>query len=89
MTASEILVVILSIALAVFLVLGIVLTVYLIVIAKKLRNVAASAERSAGHFESVVSMVRKAAAPAMLSRLVMEIVGRFTDRRNKNKKEDE
>jgi hypothetical protein len=89
MTASEILVVILSVALAVFLVLAIILTIYLIVIAKKLRNVASSAERTAGHFESVVGMVRKAAAPAMLSKLVMEVVGRFTDRRSKNKKEDE
>ncbi len=89
MTASEVLVVILSVALAVFLVLAIILTVYLIVIAKKLRNVATSVERSAGHFESVINMVRKAAAPAMISKLVMELVTRFTDRRNKNKKEDD
>ena len=88
MTASEVLVVILSVALAVFLVLAIILTIYLIVIAKKLRNVAASAERSAGHFEGVISMVRKAAAPAMLSKLVMEVVARFTDRRNKRNNED-
>ena len=90
MSASEILVAILAIALAVFLTLAIILTVYLIVIAKKIRNVAESAERTAGQFENIVGFMRKAAAPAMISKLVVDIASRFTnDKKRKNKKEDD
>lgn len=84
MTAAEILVIILSIALAIFLTLAIILTVYLIVIAKKIRNVAETAERTAGQVENVVAFMRKAAGPAMLSKLVMDVVGRLS-RRKKGK----
>ncbi len=90
MSASEILVIILSIALAVFLALAIILTIYLIVIAKKIRNVAESAERTAGQFESLAGLIRKAAAPAMLSKLAMDIVGRFMKgNKKRNSKEDD
>jgi hypothetical protein len=88
MTAAEILVIILSVALAVFLVLGIILTVYLIVIAKKIRSVAETAERTAGQVENVVAFMRKAAGPAMLSKLVMDVVSRLSNRRGKKGKED-
>jgi sensor domain CHASE-containing protein len=84
MTAAEILVIILAIALAIFLTLAIVLTVYLIVIAKKIRNVAQTAERTAGQVENVVAFMRKAAGPAMLSKLVMDVMSRLS-RRKKDK----
>jgi hypothetical protein len=88
MTAAEILVIILSVALAVFLTLAIILTIYLIVIAKKIRNVADTAERTAGQVENVVAFMRKAAGPAMISKLVMDVVSRLGNRRGKKGKED-
>ncbi len=89
MNASEILVAILAIALAVFLTLAIILTVYLIVIAKKIRNVAVTAERTAGQFENIVGFMRKAAGPAMLSKLVVDTVSRFAESRKRKNKEND
>jgi hypothetical protein len=87
MSASEILVIFLSVALAVFLVLGIVLAIYLIIIAQKIKRVADTAERTIENVEGIVSMMRKAAAPAMISNFVMDTVAKFT-RRNKSKEDD-
>ena len=89
MGAAEILVIILSIALAIFLTLGIILTVYLIIIAKKLRNVASTAERAVGHFENIAALARKAAAPALISKALLEIVSRFAQRNNTSKKKED
>lgn len=87
MTATDILVIILAVALAVFLVLAIILTVLLIIIAKKIRTVANAAERSVLHIEGIVAALQKAAAPAVITRFLMDQISRFADRR-KNKKED-
>lgn len=88
MTASEILVIFLSVALALFLALGIVLVIYLIIIAKKIKRVADSAERSAEHFEGIVALLRKAAAPTMITNMIVDAVSKFT-KRNKSKQDEE
>lgn len=87
MTASEILVIFLSVALAVFLVLGIVLTIFLIVIAKKIKNVADSAERTASQFEGVMATLQRAAAPAVISNFIMDTVSKFSKARSKKEEE--
>ena len=87
MTAAEILVIILSIALAVFLVLGIVLTVYLIIIAKKIKRIADTAEQGVNGFVGMVANLQRMVAPAMVTRVFTEIIDRFTNNR-KDKKED-
>ncbi len=84
MTAEQILVIMLSTALAVFLVLAIILTAYLIAIAKKMKEVAESAERTAQHFEGFIGNLQHAIAPAALSGMFMDIVDRFI-RRKKGK----
>lgn len=81
MTAEEILVIILSIALAVFLVLGIVLVSFLIVIARKLNKVATMAERTVDHVENLVSNVQKAVAPAAIGNAIVDMINRFMDKR--------
>ena len=88
MTAAEILVIFLSVALAVFLALAIVLTVYLIVIAKKINNVADSAQRTVDQVENIATMAGKAFAPAMISNFIVDTINKFTKGR-KNKKEDD
>lgn len=85
MTASEVLVIFLSVALAVFLVLGIVVIIFLIIIAKKIKSVAETAERTALRFEDIVASLQKVAAPAIVSKFVMENVVRFFDHGKKNK----
>lgn len=85
MSAAEILVIFLSVALAVFLALAIILTIYLIVIAKKIKRIAETAEEGVRGLASAAAAVQRVVAPAMVTKFVSEIVGRFTD---KHKKED-
>ena len=87
MTASEVLVIFLSVALAIFLVLGIILIIYLIVIAQKIKQVADSAERTVSHFEGVMATLQRAAAPAVITNFVMDTVAKFTKTRNKKEEE--
>ncbi|MGH7196569.1 MAG: hypothetical protein ACREGJ_02260 [Candidatus Saccharimonadales bacterium] len=89
MSASEILVIILAVALAIFLVLAIVLAVYLIIIAQKIKRVAGAAERTVARAEGLISTLQKAAAPAVVSRFILDQINRFTDRRGKKKKEED
>ncbi len=85
MTAEQILVIMLSTALAIFLVLAIILTSYLIAIARKMKEVANSAERTAQHVEGIVSNVQSAIAPAAVSGFVFDLIDRFVYRRKKGK----
>ncbi|HVI69402.1 MAG TPA: hypothetical protein VM581_02995 [Magnetospirillaceae bacterium] len=87
MTAAEILVIILSIALAIFLLLAIVLTVYLIVIAKKIKRIADTAEQGVQGFVGMLASLQRMVAPAVVTRAFTEIIDRFT-RGRKDKKED-
>lgn len=81
MTAAEILVIFLSVALALFLVLAIILVIYLIVIAKKIKTVAETAERAISNVEGLASVVRRAAAPAAVSRFIIDTVTQIIKRR--------
>ncbi len=75
--AAEILVIILSIALAFFLILGIALAIYLIVLTKQIRKVTKSAERTVENFESVVSGVSKIITPIYIAETVNNFVKKF------------
>ena len=87
MEAAEILVIILSIAFALFLILAIVLVVLFIKIASQLRRITSSAERTINNFENVAGIIQKAMAPALITKLVGELVQKITHA--KKKKEDE
>jgi len=86
MSAAEVLVIFLSVALAVFLALAIVLTIYLIVIAKRINRIAETAEEGVRGLASAAAALQRVVAPAVVTKFVSEIVGRFTDKRKK--KED-
>ena len=86
MDASQILVVILSTTLAIFLILAIVLVIILIKVARQIQRVTSSAERAAATFENIVGNVQKAVAPAVVSRFVMDQIQRFTDKHGKRDK---
>lgn len=85
MTAEQILVIILSITLAVFLVLAIVLTSYLIAIARKVNGVVDTAERTVAQVEGFVNNVQSATAPALISGFLADMFSRMADRRSRKK----
>lgn len=82
MSASEILVVILSIFLAIFLVVGIIIGILIIKISLQIKKVAASAERAVEHAEQVTANFSKYSSQAFLAKLVKNQVTKF---RRKNK----
>lgn len=67
MDAFEILVIILSVTLAIFLVLAIIATTYLIKILKKVNLITEHAESVASNIESASEKFRQAAGPAALA----------------------
>lgn len=87
---AEILVGILGLTLALFLILSIALVVYLIKIAQQIKRVTSTVERVAGKFEDMASVVQKAAGPAIVTKLVGDLVQRFADRNTrKSRKGDD
>ena len=83
--AAEVLVIILSIALAFFLILGIVLTVYLIVLTKQIRKVTKSAERTVDNLEGVVSGFSKIISPIFIAEMVSGFMKRFNPKKKEKK----
>ncbi len=80
MTAMEILVIILSAFLALFLLIGIVLAVLLVRVTQQIRRVTTSAERTVNGLESVVAGVNKVTTPAMIAKVIL---GQVNKRRKK------
>lgn len=80
MTAMEILVIILSAFLALFLLVGIILAILLVRVTQQIQRVTTSAEKTFNGLESVISGVSKVTTPAMLGKIILEQV---TKRRKK------
>lgn len=76
MTATEVLVVILSLFLAMFLIVGIVLGVLLIRVTQQIRRVTISAENAVEGVERSISNVHKVAIPTLLAKFVVEQVNK-------------
>lgn len=72
MNATEILVIILSVFLALFLLAGIVLTVLLIKVTLQIRRVTTKAEQTADSFESAMKNASGVASKAMIGRVVLK-----------------
>ena len=76
-SAAEILVVILSIALTFFLILGMVLVIYLIVLTRQIRKITKSAERTVNDIESTVVGFSKILSPIFVTEMVSKIITKF------------
>lgn len=76
-TAAEVLVIILSIFLAFFLILGVMLTIYLIKLTREIRNVTQAAGRTVGTIESVVSGAAKLTSPLFVAELINKYLKKF------------
>lgn len=80
---AQILVIILSIFLALFLLLGIILTVLLIRLTQQIREVTASAQRTASGIEGVVSSLAKFSSPGLIAKMAFGQVKKFKKKREK------
>ena len=86
MESYDILVLILSMTLAIFLVLAIVFTIYLIRIARKVDEITEKAKSAVSSVEAAAKIFEKSAAPAAFSRIVANIVESFSERKKGKKK---
>lgn len=76
-SASEILVIILSIFLALFLILGIALLMYLIKLTKQIREVTKTAEHTMSSIDTVVSGAAKVVSPIFMAEMISKLVNKF------------
>lgn len=76
MSALEILVIILSTFLAIFLLIGIILAVLLVRVTRQIKRVTSSAERTVSGLEGVVANVGKFSSPALLAKMVLKQVNK-------------
>lgn len=74
---AQILVIILSVFLAMFLLLAIALTVMLIRLTKQIKNVTSVAERTAIKLETVASNAAMATSPVALVKIIKVLFNRF------------
>lgn len=81
--AAEILVIILSVALAFFLILGIILVIYLIVLTRQIRKITNSAERTVENLGSVVSGFSKIISPIFMVEMLTKIIKRIKIRKRR------
>ncbi len=85
MDAFEILVIILSVALAVLLVASIILVVALVKLTGQVRKVVDKAEEIVDDVESVSSFFKKAAGPVAITGLISNIVSAVTNQTKKRR----
>jgi hypothetical protein len=83
-SAAEILIVILSIALTFFLILGMVLMVYLIVLTRQIRKITKSAERTVDGLGSTMAGFSKIMSPIFIAEIINKFIKKFkTNQREK------
>ncbi len=75
--ATEILIIILSVTLTVFLVFSIVLIGYLIKLTRQIRRVTNAAEKTVDHIESAVAQAVKMSFPMVVSDFFSKLVGKL------------
>ena len=76
-TAPEILLMILSVCLAVFLILSITLVVYLIKLTRDIRNVTKSASRTIEGFESSIKNISRLTTPMFIIDLITKYIKKY------------
>lgn len=85
--AAEILVIILSIFLAFFLVLGVILSIYLIKLTRDIRGITQSAGRTVNNLESAVSGVAKFTPPLFIINQINKYIKKYkSSKTTKNNK---
>lgn len=86
--AAEILVIIVSSVLFVFLVVGIVLGIYIIKLTAEIRRLARSAQDTVTQLEHAVVGVSRMASPLYVAQMVNRYIKKFAKTKEKGEKED-
>lgn len=84
MDAFEILVIILSVLLTIFLILGVVTMVYVLKIVQALKQMSDKASSAVDNVSSVAANIGKFVTPAAAGKFIVEVVQKFA-RQNKDK----
>lgn len=82
--AAEILVIILSVSLTIFLLFGVILTIYLINLTRQIRKITTSAEQAVDDVGGVISKIAKIVSPM----LAAEMIAKFLKKFKKDKEEE-
>lgn len=82
-TAAEILVIIVSSVLSIFLIIAIILAIYLVKLTAEIRRLAKSAQNTVSHIDSAVVGVSKITSPLFVAELVGKYIKKFTKKGKK------
>lgn len=87
-TAAEILVIIVSSVLTIFLIVAIILAIYLIRLSIKINQLAKTAQNTATHIDNAVVGVSRLTSPVFIAELVSRYIKKFmkSDDKKKGKK---
>lgn len=81
--AAEVLVIIVSSVLSVFLVVAIILGIYLIKLTTEIRRLAATAQNTVSHIDNAVVGVSKLTSPIFIAEMVSRYIKKFTSKKGK------
>jgi len=84
--AAEILVIIVSSVLSIFLIVAIILGIYLIKLTAEIRRLAKSAQDTVSHIESAVVGVSRLTSPLFIAQMVSRYIKKFTSKTKKRSK---
>ena len=84
--AAEILVIIVSSVLSIFLIVAIILGIYLIKLTSEIRRLAKSAQSTVSHIDNAVVGVSKLTSPLFIAEMVNRYIKKFTTKVKKGKK---
>jgi len=83
--AAEILVIIVSSVLSIFLIVAIILGIYLVKLTSEIRKLAKSAQDTVSHIDSAVVGVSKLTSPIFIAEMVNRYIKKFTTKTKKGK----
>lgn len=81
--ASEILLIIVSSVLSIFLIVAIILGIYLIKLTAEIRSLAKTAQSTVDHIDTAVSGVSKLVSPMVVASMVAQYIKKFTKKGTK------
>lgn len=84
-SAAEVLIIILSVTLSIFLIVAIVLFVYLIRLSSEIQKVAEATHRTVDEIESTVKSASKLISPVFVAELIGGYIKRFTKQSKKKR----
>lgn len=85
MNSYDVLVIILSVMLAIFLGLAIVLTAYLVKFVKNIKEISEKAKEMVNDASSVAATMKKAAAPTVVAKFVTDQISNAVKKHSKDK----